>query len=164
MNPVRIIITGGTFDKHYDELQGVLSFKDSHIPDIIKQVRIRVPTVLELNQLIDSLDMLEENRQNILDACLRSPEDHIIITHGTDRMAETARILGEAVLPKTIVMTGAMIPYSVSGSDALFNLGTAFSAVQLLETGVYVCMNGRVFDWDKVRKNTETGSFEEASI
>lgn len=161
MDAVRIIITGGTFDKHYDEIQGVLSFKDSHIPDIIQQMRIRVPVKLELNQLMDSLDMQEENRQRILESCRNSFEDNILITHGTDRMVETARLLGSAGLSKTVVLTGAMIPYSVSRSDALFNLGAAFSAVQLLPAGIYICMNGRVFSWDRVRKNTELGVFED---
>jgi L-asparaginase len=158
---IRIIITGGTFDKHYDELKGVLSFKNSHLPDIIRQVRITVPVELEINQLIDSLEMGDENRYNILEACRRAPEEHLIITHGTDRMVETAKVLGQEQLRKTIVLTGAMVPYSVSGSDALFNLGCAFTAVQLLPPGVYVAMNGRVFPWDGVRKDFEKGIFTE---
>lgn len=158
---IRIIITGGTFDKHYDELKGVLSFKNSHLPDIIRQVRITVPVELEINQLIDSLEMGDENRKNILEACLRAPEDHLIITHGTDRMVETAKVLGQEKLKKTIVLTGAMVPFSVSGSDALFNLGCAFTAVQLLLPGVYVAMNGRVFPWNGVRKDFEKGIFTE---
>jgi L-asparaginase len=158
---IRIIITGGTFDKRYDELKGVLSFKDSHLPDIIRQVRVTEPVELEINQLVDSLEMDDENRKSILDACRRSQEDRIVITHGTDRMVETARVLGPANLGKTIVLTGAMVPYSVSGSDSLFNLGCAFAAVQLLSTGVWVVMNGRAFAWDKVRKNYEKGVFEE---
>jgi L-asparaginase len=158
---IRIIITGGTFDKHYDELKGVLSFKNSHLPDIIRQVRITVPVELEINQLIDSLEMGDENRYNILEACRRAPEEHLIITHGTDRMVETAKVLGQEQLRKTIVLTGAMVPYSVSGSDALFNLGCAFTAVQLLAPGVYVAMNGRVFPWDGVRKDFEKGIFTE---
>jgi L-asparaginase len=158
---IRIIITGGTFDKRYDELKGVLSFKDSHLPDIIRQVRVTEAVELEINQLVDSLEMDDENRKSILDACRRSKEDRIVITHGTDRMVETARVLGPAKLDKTIVLTGAMVPYSVSGSDSLFNLGCAFAAVQLLPRGVWVVMNGRAFAWDKVRKNYEKGVFEE---
>ena len=158
---IRIIITGGTFDKRYDELKGVLTFKDSHLPDIITQVRITEPVELEINQLVDSLEMDDGNRASILDACARAREDRIVITHGTDRMVETARVLGPAGLPKTIVMTGAMVPYSVSGSDSLFNLGCAFAAVQLLPRGVWVVMNGRAFAWDKVRKNYEKGVFED---
>ena len=159
---LRIIITGGTFDKRYDELKGVLTFKDSHLPDIIRQVRVTVPTELEINQLVDSLDMGDENRLSILEACRRAAESRILITHGTDRMVETAKVLGAAALGKTIVLTGAMVPYSVSSSDSLFNLGCAFAAVQLLAPGVYVVMNGRVFSWDRVRKNYDRGVFEEA--
>lgn len=160
MDGIRILITGGTFDKHYDELKGVLTFKNSHLPDIIKQVRITIPVELEINQLVDSLEMGDQDRQNILSACTRAPEDKIIITHGTDRMVDTAKVLGPASLNKTIVLTGAMVPYSVAGSDALFNLGCAFTAVQLLTPGVYITMNGRVFSWNGVRKNYEKGVFE----
>ncbi len=158
---IRIIITGGTFDKHYDELKGVLSFKESHLPDILKQVRVTEPVELEINQLVDSLEMGDENRRQILEACVRAPEDRIIITHGTDRMVQTARLLGEAGLCKTIVLTGAMVPFSVAGSDALFNLGSSFAAVTLSPPGVWVAMNGRVFRWDTVRKNYDRGIFEE---
>lgn len=157
---IRIIITGGTFDKHYDPLRGVLTFTDSHLPDIIRQVRITDEVALEINQLVDSLDMGDANRLSVLEACRRAPERRIVITHGTDRMVETARVLGEAGLPKTIVLTGAMVPYSVSGSDALFNLGAAVAAVGLLPDGVFIAMNGRTFAWDTVRKNFEQGVFE----
>ena len=160
MTGIRIVITGGTFDKQYDAIKGVLTFNDTHLPEILDQVRCTVPIVLELNQLIDSLEMQRENRLKILDSCRRSPEDRIVVTHGTDTMAETARVLGEAALDKTIILTGAMVPYSVTGSDALFNLGTAVMAVQLAGRGVYLCMNGRCFAWDRVRKNRETGIFE----
>ena len=144
---IRIIITGGTFDKRYDELKGVLNFKDSHLPDILRQVRITERVELEINQLVDSLEMGDESRNSILEACRRSAEDRIVITHGTDRMVETAKVLGAAGLDKTIVLTGAMVPYSVAGSDALFNLGSAFQAVQLLP-------------WNGVKKNYEKGVFE----
>ncbi|MFQ3547463.1 MAG: asparaginase domain-containing protein [Termitinemataceae bacterium] len=164
MEGIRILITGGTFDKQYDELKGVLTFKNSHLPDIIRQARITIPVELEINQLIDSLEMKEEDRQNILAACKRAPEKRILITHGTDRMVETAKVLGASELAntfeKTIVLTGAMIPYAVAGSDSLFNLGCAFTAVQLLPPGVYITMNGRVFPWDRVRKNYDKGVFE----
>lgn len=158
---IRIVITGGTFDKHYDEIKGILTFKDSHLPEILKYVRCTLPLELELNQLIDSLEMHLSNRIRILESCRRAPEDRLVITHGTDTMIQTARVLGEAGLRKTIVLTGAMVPYAVAGSDALFNLGCAIAAVQLLEPGVYLAMNGRVFDWDNVRKNGEAGVFEE---
>ena len=158
---IRIIITGGTFDKQYDALKGVMTFKDTHLPDIIRQVRLTESVELEINQLVDSLDMGDEARQSVLAACSRAVEDKIVITHGTDRMVETARVLGPAGLGKTIVLTGAMVPYSVSYSDALFNLGAAVAAVGLLPKGVWVVMNGRAFAWDKARKNLEKGVFEE---
>ncbi len=158
---IRIVITGGTFDKHYDEIRGSLTFKDSHLPEILKFVRCSVPVELELNQLIDSLDMHTSNRVRILESCRRAPEGRIIVTHGTDTMVETAAVLGEAALAKTIVLTGAMVPYIFNNSDAVFNLGCAIAAVQLLPHGVYVAMNGRVFGGDRVRKNRELGVFEE---
>jgi len=158
---IRIIITGGTFDKHYDEIRGSLTFKDSHLPEILKFVRCTVPIELELNQLIDSLDMHQSNRLKVLESCRRAAEGQIVITHGTDTMVETAAVLGSARLDKTIVMTGAMVPYIFNNSDAVFNLGGALAAVQLLPHGVYISMNGRVFGWDRVRKNRELGVFEE---
>lgn len=157
---MRIIATGGTFDKQYDELRGELTFKDSHLATILQQARITVPLTLEINQLIDSLHMQEANRQHILAACRAAPEPQIVVIHGTDTMAVTARVLGGAALAKTIVLTGAMIPYAVHGSDALFNLGFACAAAQLLPPGVYIAMNGQTFAWDQVRKNTQTGRFE----
>jgi L-asparaginase len=159
--PIRVIVTGGTFDKAYDEIKGELTFKESHLPEILKLTRVTVPVAIELNQLIDSLQMQDANRRSVLGSCERASEDRIVITHGTDTMAETARLIGPAKLPKTIVITGAMIPYQVQGSDALFNFGTAFSAVQLLPIGVYIVMNGRVFEWDKVRKDRKLGVFED---
>jgi L-asparaginase len=158
---IRIIITGGTFDKQYDEIRGSLTFKDSHLPEILKFVRCSVPIELELNQLIDSLDMHTSNRLKVLESCRRAPEEKIVITHGTDTMVETAGMLGEAALARTIVLTGAMVPYVFSSSDAVFNLGCAITAVQVLPHGVFIAMNGRVFAWDKVRKNRELGVFEE---
>lgn len=156
---LRLIITGGTFDKHYDELKGELTFKDSSLPEIIKQVRIASPVNFELLQLIDSLQMTDEHREHILEACSKAPEHRVVITHGTDRMAETARFLGPAGLNKTIVLTGAMIPFKITGSDALFNLGSAFMAARLLPPGVYIAMNGRSFTWQDVRKDYELGIF-----
>lgn len=158
-DPVRLIITGGTFDKHYDEIKGELTFKDSHLPDIIKRVRITSPVELEIVQLIDSLQMTDEHRARILDVCRAAPESRIVITHGTDRMPETAKLLGPAALKKTIVLTGAMVPFQFSGSDALFNLGSAFMAARLLPPGVYIAMNGRAYAWDDVRKDFERGVF-----
>lgn len=163
MNPesIRLIVTGGTFDKYYDEIKGELTFKESHVPEILKRARVTMPVKVELNQLIDSLQMQDENRMSVLASCRNSEEKWIIVTHGTDTMTATASLLGQAHLAKTIVLTGAMIPYKVQDSDALFNLGTAFSAVQLLSEGVYIVMNGRVFAWSNVRKNKTLGVFEE---
>ena len=164
---LRIIITGGTFDKQYDAIRGQLTFKDTHLPDIIERVRCSLPVALESNQMVDSLDMLDENRQRVLAACRQADEELIVITHGTDTMGETAAVLGEAFVTgdaalagKRIVLTGAMVPYSVSGSDALFNLGCAVMASQLVEAGVYIAMNGRCFPWNKVKKNRVLGVFE----
>jgi len=164
---LRIIITGGTFDKRYDAIRGQLDFKDTHLPDIIEQVRVGVAIELELNQLVDSLDMQDENRQRVLAACRAAEEKYIVITHGTDTMSETAAVIGNAcsalepaLAGKRIILTGAMVPYSVSGSDALFNLGSAIMAAQLVEPGVYIAMNGRCFPWRSVRKNRLLGVFE----
>jgi L-asparaginase len=157
---IRIIVTGGTFDKKYDEIEGALTFKDTQLPKILRQVRVTVPVAFETNQLIDSLYMTAEHRQSILAACRAAPESQIIITHGTDTVVETAQLLGQAALDKAIVLTGAMVPYSVFGSDALFNLGTAVGAVQLLPVGVYIAINGRIFNWDNVQKDRQRGVFE----
>lgn len=157
---IRIIVTGGTFDKRYDEIEGALTFQESHLPDILRQVRVTVSVSVEINQLIDSLHMTPQDRLRILEACRQAPESQLIVTHGTDTIVETARLLGEVGLPKTIVLTGAMVPYTVYGSDSLFNLGGSVTAVQLLPHGVYVVMNGRIFDWDNVRKNRQSGTFE----
>ena len=160
---IRIIITGGTFDKHYDEIRGSLTFKDTHLPEILKIARCTVPIEVELNQLIDSLDMHAANRQQVLESCRSAPEEHIVITHGTDTMVETAGVLGAAGLDKTVVLTGAMVPYVFNNSDAVFNLGCAVTAVQILPRGVFIAMNGQVFPWDDVRKNKEQGVFTRRS-
>ena len=158
----RIIVTGGTFDKQYDAIKGELTFKNSHLPAILEQSRVTIPVELEINQLIDSLNMLDEHRQRVLTACHNAPEKYIVVIHGTDTMAQTAQVVGQAALDKTIVFTGAMIPYSVQGSDALFNLGFALAAAQSLTPNTYVAMNGRVFTWDQVKKNKADGVFEAA--
>ncbi|MCA9971743.1 MAG: asparaginase [Anaerolineales bacterium] len=160
---IRIIITGGTFDKYYDEIKGELTFRDTHLPSILRRARVTLPIEVELNQLVDSLYMTHDNRLRILAACEAAPEKHLIVIHGTDTMVETAQVLGEAGLAKTIVLTGAMIPYAVTGSDSLFNLGCSVSAAQLLPEGVYIAMNGRIFPWHDVRKNREHGVFETLS-
>jgi L-asparaginase len=156
----RIIVTGGTFDKHYDAIKGELTFKDTHLPAILEQARVTIPMSIEINQLIDSLHMKDEHRQRVLAACRTAAERCIVVVHGTDTMAETAQVVGAAGLEKTVVFTGAMIPYSVQGSDALFNLGFALAMAQALPAGVYVAMNGRAFPWNDVRKDKASGAFQ----
>jgi len=156
---LRIIATGGTFDKHYDEITGTLGFSASHLPHVIKRSRMVPPPVLEQLPFMDSLDMHAPDRQRILQACQVSPETKVIIIHGTDTMAETAAVLGPACGEKTVVLTGAMIPYEIAGSDALFNFGFACGAARSLLPGVYVAMNATVFAWDKFCKNREAGIF-----
>jgi L-asparaginase len=158
---VKILITGGTFDKEYDEISGKLYFKDTHLPEILSLGRCALTVTIDRLMMIDSLEMTDADRTQILDHCLTSTEDRLVITHGTDTMEITARVLGEARIPKTIVLTGAMIPYKFGSSDGLFNMGTALAFVQSLPHGVYVAMNGRCFTWDNVRKNRSKGTFEE---
>ena len=159
--PIRIFVTGGTFDKEYNELTGQLFFKDTHMSEILKLGRSRLNVTIRTLMMIDSLEMTDEDRNMIAQQCARSEEDRIVVTHGTDTMAATARVLAEKKIPKTIVLTGAMIPYKFGSSDGLFNLGSALAFVQALPHGVYVAMNGRYFNWDNVQKNRKTGEFEE---
>ncbi len=158
---IRIFITGGTFDKEYNELTGELFFKDTHIPQMLKLGRCRVPVDIRTLMMIDSTQMTDEDREIIAQNCLKAKEDKIIITHGTDTMAETAKYLAQKVKNKTIVLTGAMVPYTSGSSDGLFNLGCALAFVQTLPPGVYIAMNGRYFTHNNVRKNKKTGEFEE---
>jgi L-asparaginase len=159
--PIRIFVTGGTFDKEYNELTGSLFFKDTHLPEMLRLGRSRVDVAIETLMMIDSLEMTAADRARIVEACGRAEEARILITHGTDTMVETAAALAAAEGGgKTIVLTGAMIPYAFGSSDGLFNLGSALSFVQALPAGVYIAMNGRCFDWNRVRKNRETGTFE----
>jgi len=158
----RIIVTGGTFDKQYDAIKGELTFKESHLPAILEQARITLPVEIEINQLIDSLQMTDEHREGVLAACRAAREANIVVVHGTDTMAQTAAVVGRAGLGKTVVFTGSMIPYSVQGSDALFNLGFALAMAQSLPPNTYVAMNGRVLPWDNVRKDKAGGVFEPA--
>jgi len=162
MEPIRIFITGGTFDKAYNELTGELFFKDSHLPEMLKLGRCNLDVQVRTLMMIDSLQMTDAGRRLILDRCLACPERRIVITHGTDTMENTAAVLGKGLAGKTVVLTGAMIPYEFGSSDGLFNLGTALAFVQTLPPGVYVAMNGRYFAWDNVRKNRELGIFEAA--
>jgi L-asparaginase len=158
---VRILVTGGTFDKEYNELTGELFFLTTHVPEMLGRGRSRVDVELEQVMMIDSLQMADADRARIAAKCREAREERIVITHGTDTMVETARVLAGSNLPgKTVVLTGAMVPYAFGSSDGLFNLGSALSFVQVLPAGVYVAMNGKYFRWDGVRKNRETGYFE----
>ena len=158
---IKILITGGTFDKEYDEITGKLYFNDTHLPEILSLGRCDLTVTIGRLMMIDSLEMTDADRALILEECRSSTESQLVITHGTDTMEVTARVLGEARLPKTIVLTGAMIPYKFGSSDGLFNMGTALAFVQSLPHGVYVAMNGKCFTWDNVRKNRSKGTFEE---
>ena len=158
---VKIIITGGTFDKEYDELTGELIFKNTHVTQMLKLGRCRVDINIENLMMIDSLKMTDHHKNIILECCQNSKEDKIIITHGTDAMTETAKFLGKNIKNKTIVLTGAMIPYTFGSSDGLFNLGSALAFVQSLPYGIYIVMNGKFFHFDNVRKNRTIGEFEE---
>jgi L-asparaginase len=158
---IRIFITGGTFDKEYNELNGQLYFKDTHLQELLNMGRSLVPVEIRTLMMIDSLEMTDQDRELIAYQCNNSEESQIVITHGTDTMADTAKVLAEKVKNKTIVLTGAMIPIKFGSSDGLFNLGSALAFAQTLPVGVYVAMNGRYFHWDNVRKNKETGVFEE---
>jgi L-asparaginase len=157
---IRIFVTGGTFDKEYDELHGRLFFKDTHVTEMLTLGRSRVDVSVRTLMMIDSLEMTAADRDLIVANCRQCPEPRIVITHGTDTMVETAGVLAGAALGKTVVLTGAMIPYKFGSSDGLFNLGSALSFVQVLPAGVYVAMNGTAFAWDQVRKNVKTGYFE----
>lgn len=161
---IKIFITGGTFDKEYNELTGSLFVqreRESHLPEILKVGRCRLETDLTTLMMIDSLDMRDEDRKVILENCKNAPEDRIVITHGTDTMIETAKILAREIKDKTIVLTGAMIPYKFGNSDALFNIGCALAFLQILSPGIYIAMNGKYFNWNNVRKNKDIGEFEE---
>jgi len=159
---IRIFVTGGTFDKQYDELRGALAFRSTHLPEMLRLGRCRVEVAVEQLMMIDSLDMTEADRQQIVSSCRSAAESRIVITHGTDTMVETADQLNRSLqgAGKTVVLTGAMVPYAFGSSDGLFNLGSALSFVQVLPPGVYIAMNGRCFDAGCVRKNKETGTFE----
>jgi L-asparaginase len=159
---IRIFVTGGTFDKQYNELTGALAFRDTHLPEMLRLGRSRVELSISTLMMIDSLEMRDADRQRIVDACRQAAEARIGITHGTDTMVETARAIAAAGLAaKTVVLTGAMVPYAFGSSDGLFNLGSALSFVQTLPPGVFVAMNGRCFRGDRVRKNRDSGIFED---
>ena len=158
---IRILVTGGTFDKQYNERDGTLFFKDTHIGEMLRLGRSRIEVTIRTVMMVDSLEMSEADRALIVQNCLQSEENRIVITHGTDTMTETAAAIARGVSKKTIVLTGAMIPYAFGSSDGLFNLGSALSFAQVLPPGVYIAMNGKCFPWDRVQKNRGRGEFEE---
>lgn len=160
---IRLLIIGGTIDKVYNPVPGELTFDKTQIPKILEQARCRLNTVSEILMLKDSLYMNDSDREAILERCKSYKERRVVITHGTDTMVETAKVLGTNIRDKVIVLTGAMVPYSFGSSDASFNLGVALGCVQTLPNEVYVGMNGRIFPWYNVRKNKERGEFEELS-
>ena len=157
---IKLLITGGTIDKQYDELNGELIFTQSGVEDMLAQGRAKLEISPETVMLKDSLDMDNKDRQQILKACLVCDESQIVITHGTDTMVETSQVLAAEIKDKTIVLLGAMVPYQFKNSDALFNLGCAIAAVQTLEDGIYITMNGKIFNYDEVIKNKDLGEFQ----
>lgn len=164
MKKIRILVTGGTFDKKYDELTGRLFFRETHVPEMLRLGRSRLDVTVETVMMIDSLDLDDGGRGAIVERARASQERAIVVTHGTDTIVQTARALADAALDtKTIVLTGAMVPYAFGSSDGLFNLGSALSFVQVLPPGVYIAMNGQHFPWNEVRKNTTTGFFEQVN-
>jgi L-asparaginase len=158
---IRVLVTGGTFDKEYNELSGALFFKDTHVREMLRLGRCNLNLEVRVLMMIDSTEMTDVDRELILKTCTDASDARVVISHGTDTMADTARFLGERVKDQTIVLTGAMVPYTFGSSDGLFNLGSALAFAQSLPHGVYVAMNGRCFDWHNVRKNRSTGRFEE---
>ncbi len=157
---IRVFVTGGTFDKEYDELTGALFLRNTHVPEMLKRGRCGLDVKVDTLIMVDSLDMTAEQRAMIAEACRECDERYVVITHGTDTMVETATVIAAQNVDKTVVLTGAMVPYAFGSSDGLFNLGSALSFVQALPPGVYLAMNGRCFRWDNVRKNREIGVFE----
>jgi L-asparaginase len=158
-----IFVTGGTFDKTYDEITGRLTFGDTHLSEMLRLGRSRVEVSVRTLMMIDSLDMTDADREIVVRHCAACDQQRIVITHGTDTMVETAAAIARGVTGKTVVLTGAMIPYAFGSSDGLFNLGSALSFAQVLPPGVYIAMNGQHFAWDRVRKNRDTGVFEAIS-
>ena len=157
---IRLLITGGTFDKEYDLLNGKLYFTDTHVDEILKRGRNTTDVSTRTLMMVDSLEMTDEDRELIVSQCIKCDEEKIIITHGTDTMVETALELKAASIDKTIVLTGAMIPYTFGSSDGLYNMGSAMAFVQTLPNGVYIAMNGKYYAADNVQKNKKTGYFE----
>jgi len=160
MKYIKIFATGGTFDKEFNELDGKLYFKETNIYDLLKLGRSQLNVKIETLMMIDSLKMTDEDREYIANKCKKEKTNRIIITHGTDTIVETAKVIANSITDKTIILTGAMIPINFGSSDGLFNLGSALSFVQVIKPGVYITMNGRYFPWDNVHKNKKLGVFE----
>lgn len=161
MSKIQIFVTGGTFDKEYNYITGELYFKDTHLPAMFERGRSTLDVNIKTLMMVDSLQMTEEDRNIIVYNCKRAEHNKIVITHGTDTMVETANSLAAANIEKTIIITGAMIPYAFgTSSDGFFNLGAALAFVQVLPIGIYIAMNGKFFNWQEVRKNKQTGYFE----
>ena len=160
MNPIKIFVTGGTFDKEYNELNGELYFKKTHLHEMLELGRSQLKVDIETIMMKDSLELSEPDRNLIVKKCIDSDENQILITHGTDTMVETAKLLAAQINDKTIILTGAMIPYKFGSSDGLFNLGSSLSFLQSLPTGIYIAMNGNIFNWNNVKKNKELGLFQ----
>jgi len=161
---IKIIVTGGTFDKEYNELTGELFFNKTHISEMLKLGRSRLELKIKTLMMRDSLQMIDSDIKSILKECQNSEEDNILITHGTDKMTKTAKALGQFIKNKTIIITGAIIPYAFGSSDGMFNLGSALAFVQNLPHGVYIAMNGKYFHYENVRKNKQNGNFEEIKV
>lgn len=157
---IQVFVTGGTFDKEYNYITGELYFKDTHLKDMFERGRCTLDVDIKTLMMVDSLEMTDADREIIIHSCKKTKAKRVLITHGTDRMVATARALARGEIDKTIVLTGAMIPYAFgTSSDGFFNLGSALAFVQVLPPGVYICMNGRYFHWDAVEKDTSTGYF-----
>ena len=157
----KIFITGGTFDKEYNELTGELYFKSSHMYELLELGRCHLNVEIETLMMVDSMEMSKTGRNYIVQKCIEEPVQQIVITHGTDTMVETANMLADANIDKTIVLTGAMIPVKFGSSDGLFNMGSSLSFVQALPSGIYIAMNGQIFNQENVKKNKKMGIFEE---
>ena len=160
MKYIKIFATGGTFDKEFNEINGELFFKETNLYELLELGRSQLDVKIETLMMIDSLKMSKDDRNYIINKCKNEKTNRIIITHGTDTMVETAKLLAENIKDKTIILTGAMIPIKFGSSDGLFNLGSALSFIQTLERGVYITMNGRYFPWNNVHKNKKLGVFE----
>ena len=161
---IQVFVTGGTFDKQYNYITGQLYFEGTHLKEMFERGRCSLDIDVKTLMMVDSLEMTDEDRQLIAYQCNNCDETQIVITHGTDTMSDTAQMLAKEVKDKTIILTGAMIPIKFGSSDGLFNLGSALAFAQTLPAGVYVAMNGRYFHWHNVRKNKQTGVFEEVGV